>query len=489
MRKLIRNLLKPFWGIPPDPQTTYCPSPESDESLRKNWWQAIGHRLSAISGLILSNTDLQTNKYQMQALDDKKRISHIELEIDRYRRELENILNDESIEEFYRNKILKLFREIQKDRLLIIYYKSKNQKLALYQKASDIVNKMIHVAAYAEKIGANSISKEIIKGCSFLLIEIGICHIGIVQNVFNLLKSKIGKSEELLEFIEFQTKLIELDNVKQIKETFKEYGFVDINRYFLAIICINEQLSVIKFQQKKEHKEFGKLTRHEKIIERISQISLMISDLICTALNINKNTDEDQIVTLQNITWEQYKNISEVIGDASFCRISYCDGVLELMSPGLPHEELSENTGEIIKQYCVQKKIKCFPIRSTTLENKKGKKGKQPDSSYAFYRKSKIPDIAVEINITSGKIEDLKIYAEIGVPEVWVYNDKEKRIKFFLLEKNEYKEISYSKQLDSIDSNMVNKILEIGKKGGDINDIRDAVNKLLESLNTPESSS
>ena len=53
MRKLIRKLLKLSWGLPPDPHTTYCPSPESDESLRKNWLQAIGHRLSAISGFYL----------------------------------------------------------------------------------------------------------------------------------------------------------------------------------------------------------------------------------------------------------------------------------------------------------------------------------------------------------------------------------------------------------------------------------------------------
>ena len=53
MRKLIRKILKHSWGLPPDPHTTYCPSPESDGSLRKNWWQAIGHRLSAISGYLI----------------------------------------------------------------------------------------------------------------------------------------------------------------------------------------------------------------------------------------------------------------------------------------------------------------------------------------------------------------------------------------------------------------------------------------------------
>ena len=65
MRKLIRKLFKPSWGLPPDPQTTYCPSPESDDSLRKNWLQAIGHRLSAISGF----TEIHVVLLKLQFID------------------------------------------------------------------------------------------------------------------------------------------------------------------------------------------------------------------------------------------------------------------------------------------------------------------------------------------------------------------------------------------------------------------------------------
>ena len=51
LKELITSLHERGCPSQDSPQTTYCPSPESDESLRKNLWQAIGHRLSAISGL------------------------------------------------------------------------------------------------------------------------------------------------------------------------------------------------------------------------------------------------------------------------------------------------------------------------------------------------------------------------------------------------------------------------------------------------------
>ena len=64
MRKLISWFQNYSWGLPPDPQTTYCPSPESNDSLRKSWWQAIGHRLSAISGLKrLEKRSMMTNAH------------------------------------------------------------------------------------------------------------------------------------------------------------------------------------------------------------------------------------------------------------------------------------------------------------------------------------------------------------------------------------------------------------------------------------------
>ena len=415
----------------------------------------------------------------MQVIEDKEKIESIGLEIDKYKHELEEIFYKRDIEEEYKSIIVNLFKQIEKDEHLFIRYKSKNNILESYKQASNMTRKMIYIAAYAEEIGAKEISKEIIKGCSLLIIEIGICYIKFFSSLKKNIKTK--KISTILKLIEYQINFLKIDNVKQIKETIKKYGFTDINRYFSAIIDLNENISEIKNKEKKNNKGFGRKSISNTNTEKTNFLCLSIRNLIQTALEIIRNGDEDAIITLQGISWREYENLSETIGEASWCKLSYLDGVLELMSPGLPHEELSENTGEIIKEYCFQKNIKCFAIRSTTLENKKGKKGKQADASYAFHRKSKIPDIAVEINITSGSIEDLKIYADIGVPEVWIYSSKEQKIRFFFLEKDEYKEISNSTKLELINSDTVNRILEIGREGGDINAIRREVIKFLGS--------
>ena len=34
------------------------------------------------------------------------------------------------------------------------------------------------------------------------------------------------------------------------------------------------------------------------------------------------------------------------------------------------------------------------------------------------------PDLAIEIDITSSSLDQLAIYADMGVPEVWIYNDE-----------------------------------------------------------------
>jgi Uma2 family endonuclease len=39
------------------------------------------------------------------------------------------------------------------------------------------------------------------------------------------------------------------------------------------------------------------------------------------------------------------------------------------------------------------------------------------------------PDLVVEIDITSSSENSLQVYADLGVPEVWIYNGSQLRIK------------------------------------------------------------
>ena len=159
------------------------------------------------------------------------------------------------------------------------------------------------------------------------------------------------------------------------------------------------------------------------------------------------------------------------------------DGVLELVAPSIYHEELTENFGVIIIEYCSHQNIKCYGVRSTNLKNKnKGQKGKQADASYAFHERKEIPDLAVEVNYTSGSIDDLKIYAGIGVAEVWIY-DRKNKTNFYSLKDGTYEKIENSRHLKLLTPSIVNQLIELGETE-DITEVKKKVIEFLDSSGT-----
>ncbi len=78
------------------------------------------------------------------------------------------------------------------------------------------------------------------------------------------------------------------------------------------------------------------------------------------------NTNEDQEYIFSGVSWENYQMILDAIADESWCRTSYLDGLLKIMSPGLNHERIKSFLDAVIQTYCFEKDIKCFPMASTT---------------------------------------------------------------------------------------------------------------------------
>lgn len=169
-----------------------------------------------------------------------------------------------------------------------------------------------------------------------------------------------------------------------------------------------------------------------------------------------KTTDRDEVHIYSNVQWEEYENILLELGDSSWCKVSYLDGLLKIISPGINHERIKELTGMLIVSYCDVKDIEYFPCGSTTLKNKSTKSGQEPDVSYAININKEIPDIAVEVNHTSGSIDDLEIYKRLQIPEIWMW-DKSNNLSIYILNNTEYERSNNSKFLKDLDSNIVHK--------------------------------
>ncbi|OIP76177.1 MAG: hypothetical protein AUK48_06180 [Oscillatoriales cyanobacterium CG2_30_44_21] len=122
------------------------------------------------------------------------------------------------------------------------------------------------------------------------------------------------------------------------------------------------------------------------------------------------------------ITWEQFKLIQRGFADSRGIRLAYYEGIIEIVSTSVDHELIKTIIGALLELYFLEMGIEFFPMGQATQE-KAEQVSLQPDESYSFGIPKKIPDLAIEVILTSGNMEKLKKYYLLGVPEVWLRED------------------------------------------------------------------
>jgi Uma2 family endonuclease len=133
------------------------------------------------------------------------------------------------------------------------------------------------------------------------------------------------------------------------------------------------------------------------------------------------NWREDQLLLLQG-SWEKFELIQQGCEDNKGLRLSYFDGTIELLMPGLLHEIFSHAIGYLLTCFLAQQGILFFAMGQTD-QKKKLIAAAQPDQSYSVGSLKKIPDLVIEVVFTSGGINKLATYQAIGVAEVWFWED------------------------------------------------------------------
>lgn len=161
-------------------------------------------------------------------------------------------------------------------------------------------------------------------------------------------------------------------------------------------------------------------------------------------------------VLLNNISWQQFENILVDIGQTRSSRVAYDNGVLEIMTPLPEHEYYKENIGTAIQDIAEVLEMDYESLGSTTWRKEAKMAGLEPDNCFYFQNEPKIrgqlhydlnqdppPDLALEIDITSKSLNRFPIYARIGVPELWCYD--EGQLKIYLLQEDDtYQESEFS---------------------------------------------
>ena len=106
------------------------------------------------------------------------------------------------------------------------------------------------------------------------------------------------------------------------------------------------------------------------------------------------------------------------------------------MSPLVPHGRFSNLFGFLIEAMTEELEIPRNALDPITIKRRLADRGLEPDKCYYLRENAgrlrdqrsvdldvdPPPDLAVEIEITSGILDKLAIYAGIGVPEIWRFD-------------------------------------------------------------------
>jgi Uma2 family endonuclease len=169
----------------------------------------------------------------------------------------------------------------------------------------------------------------------------------------------------------------------------------------------------------------------------------------------------EERVLLQDVSWETYERLLADQQDKSAPRLAYDGGLLEIMSPSGEHEEVNDLFKYLILAIAEAMNLDLRTFGSKTFRRADLAKGFEPDSCFYIQSVERIgdtrdpdlsvhppPDLVVEIDLTHPSLDKFPIYAQVGVPEVWIYSGK--KVTFRLLQGSYYSESETSNALPGV---------------------------------------
>ncbi len=170
----------------------------------------------------------------------------------------------------------------------------------------------------------------------------------------------------------------------------------------------------------------------------------------------------EQRIVYSGITWEQFKLIQAGFAESPGIRLAYYNYIIEILMPGREHEMFSRLIGFLIGLFCLEHGIEFEPTGSMTQE-REGEVSAQADESYCFGTSKPIPDLVIEVVVTSGGPDKLERYQALGVPEVWFWQDG--LFSLYRLRDRHYDNIAQSEipELASLDMDVLTRCVLIAQ--------------------------
>ena len=180
-------------------------------------------------------------------------------------------------------------------------------------------------------------------------------------------------------------------------------------------------------------------------------VSILLEGFEPIHLNIN---DSEQKSIFTGVSWSDYELLLESLGNSLRYRIAYLDGTLEIMSPSRRHEVSKKNIARLLEAYLDKAEIDYWGYGSTTFRKQNQKSGKEPDECYCIGTEKDIPDLAIEVIVTSGGVDTLEVYKRLGIKEIWFWQSDRLSV-YYLNPKGKYQQQDKSIILPELDVSLL----------------------------------
>ncbi|MGK7895612.1 MAG: hypothetical protein AB4372_18855 [Xenococcus sp. (in: cyanobacteria)] len=277
----------------------------------------------------------------MQILQaEQNKLSQVHLELHEYKKTFEEVLSIDTNEE-YKKEVFRILDEINEkiDELNSIFPNDDQLILKITKKHKEVKKLFYEIVNLSREFKQDKIIELTLDNIKIKDINTEfIISDHLIKKIKQIGYNKKKNYKEIIQTVEKVIERIKHSEFKYLE--IKEKKLIKKLDYYLDVI-INLNCAILQAQNyfPKINKGFSSNNLKEK--NRLNDYKNTLKNVVYNLISHIKEDNKDFIVTLKDIAWSEYENITETIGEASWCRISYLDGVLELMVTGERHENIN----------------------------------------------------------------------------------------------------------------------------------------------------
>jgi len=168
---------------------------------------------------------------------------------------------------------------------------------------------------------------------------------------------------------------------------------------------------------------------------------------------------------LQGVPWETYVALRDALDDQSGLKMTYLEGALELMSPSTLHEDAKKIIARLLEVWAMEIDLDLRGFGGATFRREAKKRGLEADECYKLGKleADDVPDLAIEVVVSSGLVDKMAVYAGLGVAEVWTWRPGTRAIVVHRLTAGVYERHDHSVLLPQLDLALLSGFVQPGE--------------------------